>query len=177
MFDTSPLQAKSQTNLGGSDKITDLPSSPAPARCKRERSLSVNSYLLSPSHALSPPHTPQYLKNSSLNQSPRNSPRNFSLPANKLYFFPSNFPSDFIPISRRTSENSDNSSRTPLSSRTSSPTPNVAKNTSFYNFKRRLAFINSLALLTRPKLILMRLRVHFDKSLNKNQQIYQQTGK
>ena len=139
----SVLQAKSQLNLGGSDTLSDLPPLQTPSpKCKRERSLSVNSYLLSPSHALSisPPNTPQNTKHSSLNPSPRNSPRNFSLPANKLYFFPSTFTTDLIPVSRRTSANSDNSSRTPLSSRTGSPTPNYSKGTSFYNFNRRFVY-------------------------------------
>ena len=139
------LQAASNLNLGGSDQLSDLPptsQTPSP-KCRRERSLSVNSYLLSPSHALSPtpPHTPHKRKPFSLNPSPRNSPRNFSLPANKLYFFPSNFTTDLMSVSRRTSANSDVSSRTPLSSRTSSPTPNHSKG-SFYHFQRRFVYQN-----------------------------------
>ena len=54
----------------------------------KERSLSVNSYLLSP------PLTPSKPSSIIHSASPSPSPRNLSLPANKLFFFPSNFNSD-----------------------------------------------------------------------------------
>ena len=84
---------------------------PAPPR-KKERSLSVNSYLLSPSHALSPPTTP---RPRTADTSTGSSPRNFSLPANKLFFFPPGFSTELAAVSRKTSSERSSPSPRPCS--------------------------------------------------------------
>ena len=67
---------------------------------KKERSLSVSSYMASPK-VLSPPVTPLNTKTTS---SATPSPRNLSLPANKLFFFPPTFnPSDIASTVRKLS--------------------------------------------------------------------------
>lgn len=99
-----------------------------PPHSRKERSLSVNSYLLSPttttstSRSTSTPPT-IYPHNAALS-SPRGSPRNLSLPANRLFFFPPNFQAEnLLPGSRKTSSDTSSLPKTPLGSRTASPTP------------------------------------------------------
>ena len=102
-------QVKSTTNLCNSNE-TDKRSPLTPKKFKKERSLSVNSYLLSP-----PPTTPKKSSGSSASTSPRN----MSLPGNKIFCFPPTFSNDLHPPGsyRKFSINSDGSR--PLSRKTS----------------------------------------------------------
>ena len=101
-------KVKSTTNLCTQNE-TDKRSPLTPRKFKKERSLSVNSYLLSP-----PPTTPK-----GSGSSANTSPRNMSLPGNKIFCFPPTFSNDLHPPGsfRKFSINSDGSR--PLSRKTS----------------------------------------------------------
>ena len=114
------LQVKSSSNISREDEFVPC----TPPHSRKERSLSVNSYLVpsSPGSSTTPPTI--FPHGASLTTSPRESPRNLSLPANRLFFFPPNFQAEnLIPGSRKTSSDTSDLSKTPLSSRTASPTP------------------------------------------------------
>ena len=106
------LQVKSSSNLSREEEFVPC----TPPHSRKERSLSVNSYLVSPGPGSSTTPPTVFPHNASLTPSP--SPRNLSLPANKLFFFPPNFQAEnLLTGSRKTSSDTSDLSRT------ASPTP------------------------------------------------------